>query len=572
MKRRALLARGDDKVEMVLKNCKVINVFNGRIINANIAIDQGKIIGIGDYEGETCVDLGGKYVAPGLIDAHMHMESTLVAPDQMARIIVPRGTTTVVADPHEIANVLGMEGVKYMIDAAEETPLNGFFMLPSCVPATAFENAGAVLQRKELETLVDHKMVLGLGEVMNYPGVIGGDDDLLDKMDMADRMTIDGHGPTITGKDLNAYVINGIRTEHECTTLDEMEERIGLGMYVAIREGSAAKNLEALIKGVNERTKHQCMFCTDDKHPEDILKDGHIDYNVRRAIELGLDPVTAIQMATINPSRCYNLRDIGAIAPGYDADLIVFDNFENFSIELVYKKGQLVADKGKALFTPKQIPIDGVNKTVKLHDVTPATFELQLSGDIVNVIRITPGSIVTEHVVRRVHVDEAGKFKAHRKIDVAKIAVLERHGKTGTIGIGLVENFNLRGGAIATTIAHDSHNIIVIGDSDEDMAMAVNQLKEIEGGIVVVSAGQVCGSLALPIAGLMSSQPMEDVSETLRLLREDAYNKLGVSRVLEPFMTLSFLALPVIPELKITDEGLFDVSSFKHIGIDVNES
>jgi adenine deaminase len=571
MKRRALLARGDEPVELVLTNCKVINVFNGKITHSTIAIDQGKIIGIGAYEGVSSVDLGGKYVAPGLIDAHMHMESTLVAPDQMARIIVPRGTTTVVADPHEIANVLGMDGVKYMVEAAELTPLNGFFMLPSCVPATAFENAGAVLSRKELETLVDHKMVLGLGEVMNYPGVIGGDTDMLDKMDMADRMMIDGHGPTITGKDLNAYVINGVRTEHECTTLDEMEERIGLGMYIAIREGSAAKNLEALIKGVNERTKHQCMFCTDDKHPEDILKDGHIDYNIRKAIELGLNPITAIQMATINPSRCYHLRDIGAIAPGYDADLIVFDNFENFTIESVYKKGELVAKEGKALFESKQLPIDRVNNTVKIGKITEDTFSLPLLGDIVNVIRITPGSIETEHVVRRVHVDEAGMFKAHKQIDIVKIAVIERHGKTKTMGIGLVENFNLKGGAIATTIAHDSHNIIVVGDSDVDMAMAVNQLKVIDGGIVVVAGGRICGSLPLPIAGLMSNSPMEEVSETLRLLREDAYEKLEISRNLEPFMTLSFLALPVIPELKITDKGLFDVRSFSHIGIDVKD-
>lgn len=571
MKHRASLAKGDAPVALVLKNGRVINVFNGKIIEESIAIDGGKIIGIGDYEGLNEIDLKGKYVAPGLIDAHMHMESTLVAPDQMARIIVPRGTTTVIADPHEIANVCGMDGIKYMIRASEETEMNGFFMLPSCVPATPFENSGAILDREALSTLLDHNMVLGLGEVMNYPAVISGDEDMLEKIDMANRMVIDGHGPEISGKALNAYVINGIRTEHECTTIEEMEERIGLGMYIAIREGSAARNLDALIKGVNAHTKHLCMFCTDDKHPEDILIEGHIDYNVRKAIQLGMDPITAIQLATINPARCYNLRDIGAIAPGYDADLIVFDDLSTIDISMVYKKGQLVAENKIALFETKKIDPCSVLDTVKIDTIKPEQFEMKLKTDIVNVIHMNPGSIVTDRVVRRVYLNENNLFISNKHLDVVKIAVIERHGKTKNIGLGLVENFNLKNGAIATTIAHDSHNIIVIGDNDEDMAVAVNEIKRIQGGITIIQGGKVEASLELPIAGLMSNESMETVSEKLRLLRKIAYEKLQISPKVEPFMTLSFLALPVIPELKITDQGYFDVKSFDWINIEVDE-
>lgn len=569
MKARVELARGKKPCELVLKNCKVVNVFNGKIVEKNIGIDHGKIIGIGDYEGVETIDLKGKYVAPGLIDAHMHMESTLVAPDQMARIIVPKGTTTVVADPHEIANVCGLEGIQYMLDQSEQTPLNGFFMLPSCVPATPMETAGATLDAEALLTLANHPMVLGLGEVMNYPGVIQGEPDMLEKLNMAHDMMVDGHGPEISGKDLNAYVINGIRTEHECTTLEEMEERIGLGMYIAIREGSAARNLEALVKGVNERTKGQCMFCTDDKHPEDILMEGHIDYNIRRAIQLGIDPITALQMATINPARCYRLRDIGAIAPGYDADLIVFDDFDHFTVEKVFKKGILVAENGRACFESAQVDSKVVRDTVRIDPVMPDQLKLKLQTDIVNVISVKAGSIVTEHVVRRVYQDSEGYFVANKHIDVVKIAVLERYGKNKNIGIGLVENFNLKGGAIATTIAHDSHNIICIGDSDEDMTLAINEIRRIQGGIVVVTEGNVSGVLHLPLGGLMSPEPMEVVSEQLRTLRVLAAEALKIPEKLEPFMTLSFLALPVIPELKITDRGLFDVKRFEFTQIDV---
>lgn len=569
LKRRALLASGELLPELVLTNCRVINVFNGKIIQSNIAIDSGKIIGIGDYEGKESIDLNGAYVAPGLIDAHMHMESTLVTPDQMARIIVPRGTTTVVADPHEIANVLGLEGIKFMMDATENTTLNGFFMLPSCVPSTDFETSGAKLDANKLSTLFDHPKVLGLGELMNYPGVIAGDIDMLEKMTMAQSKIIDGHGPDLSGKKLNSYMINGVRTEHECSTVEEMQERIGLGMYIAIREGSAAKNLDVLIRGVDEYNKHMCMFCTDDKNPEDILKDGHIDYNVRRAIFLGMSPITAIQMATINPARCYNLRDIGAIAPGYDADLIIFDDLNTFDIKTVYKKGVCVAENKKALFEVQKISTENVTNTVKMDYVKADKFKLSLKSDIVNVIRVIPNSIITEAVKRRVYLDEENNFKSNELLDVIKIAVLERHHNTNNIGIGLIENFHLINGAIATTISHDSHNIIVIGDNDDDMALAVNKLKELQGGIAIASDGEIKASLALPIAGLMSSSTMEEVCEDLRMLRKTAIDVLNIPQMLEPFMTLSFMALPVIPELKITDKGYFDVKSFSFKKIEV---
>lgn len=569
MKQRAVLASGKENVALVLKNCKIINVFNGKIIESDIAIDHGKIIGIGDYKGEMVIDMAGRYVSPGLIDAHMHMESTLVTPEQMSRIIVPRGTTTVIADPHEIANVLGIDGINYMIEAASNTELNGFFMMPSCVPAMPFENAGHILDRNALSVLESHPKVLGLGEVMDYPSVISGDLDMLSKLEMADRMIIDGHGPSLTGKELNAYVINGIRTDHECTTVVEMEERIGLGMYVAIREGTAARNLEVLIKGINNHTKQQCMFCTDDKHPEDILKEGHIDYNVRRAIALGIDPITAIQMATINPARCYNLRDIGAIAPGYDADLIVFDSFDTFEILEVYKKGHLVAKNKTPLFDVSITDTSRVTNTVKLNPITAEQLQLPLETDVAKVIRITPGSIVTEHVVRRIYQDQNGHFKPNPMIDIVKIAVLERYGKTSNIGVGLVENFKIKNGAIATTISHDSHNVIVIGDNDADMAVAVNALISIQGGITLASGGQIIGQLALPIAGLMSNERMEDVSDQVEALKKLANEVLEIPSSLEPFMTLSFLALPVIPELKITDQGYFDVKKFEFVSISV---
>lgn len=570
VQRRIDLAAGRDSVELVLKNCKIVNVFSSTIIEGNLAIDSGKIIGIGDYIGKTEIDLEGKYVSPGLIDSHEHIESSMVTPGQMAKIVIPRGTTTIIADPHEIANVCGIEGIKFMMDSASKVPLNVFFMLPSCVPSTEFETSGAKLLAKDLEKMMEQKNVLGLGELMDYPGVISGREDIIDKMMLAQDKIIDGHGPLIKGKDLNAYAINGIRTDHECSTIAEMKERLDLGMYVAIREGSAAKNLSALIPGVTSNNSRRCTLCTDDKNPEDILNQGHIDYSVRYAISLGVDPITAIQMATINPAECYKLRDIGAIAPGYDADLIILENLNEFKIVEVYKKGIKVASNGKALFDVVNSNPSKVINTVKLKKISIEDLEIKLTSDIVNVVSILPFSLVTEKVIRKISLDSNGNFIKNKHIDIVKLAVIERHKGTGNIGLGLVENFKITNGAIATTIAHDSHNIIVIGDNDEDMLLAVKELEKLQGGIAVSYNGQV-NSLQLKIAGLMSERPMEEVAINLGLLQNIAHNDLGVNKKIDPFMTLSFLALPVIPNIKITDKGLFDVIKFEFIDLEIKD-
>ncbi len=569
VKRRIDLAAGRDKVQLVLKNCKIVNVFSHEINEGNIAIDSGKIIGIGDYQGLEEVDMKGKFIAPGLIDSHEHLESAMVTPAQMARVVVPRGTTTIIADPHEIANVCGLKGIEFMMKSVEQTPLNVFFMLPSCVPATPFETSGAKLLAEDLNALMDRSNVLGLGELMDFPGVIQGREDIIDKMMISQKKIIDGHGPMIKDKSLNAYMIGGVKTDHECSNLEEMKARLDRGMYIAIREGSAARDLKTLIQGVTQSNSRRCTLCTDDKNPEDILKEGHIDYSIRKAIELGIDPITAVQMATINTAECYYLRDIGAIAPGYDADLIVIDDLKSFNIEEVYKKGIKVAENNKALFEVKETDTSDVIETVKLKTVEKDDLRIKLNSDIVNVISVLPFSLVTEKNIRKVHLED-GYFTKHKYIDIVKLAVIERHNATGNIGLGLVENFKLSGGAIATTIGHDSHNLIVIGDNDDDMLKAIEEVERLEGGIAVVVDGQV-NSLQLRIAGLMSDEPMEYVAERLKELLTIAHEQLGVNDKIDPFMTLSFLALPVIPDLKLTDKGLFDVVKFDFMEIEVKE-
>jgi adenine deaminase len=570
VRRRIDLAAGRDKVELVLKNAKIVNVFNHKIIEGDLAIDSGKIIGIGSYTGIQEIDMEGKYIAPGLIDSHEHLESAMVTPAQMSRVVVPRGTTTIIADPHEIANVCGIKGIEFMMASAEHTPLNVFFMLPSCVPATEFETSGANLKAEDLEPLISRKNVLGLGELMDFPGVIHGRSDIIDKMMISQDKIIDGHGPVISGKELNAYMISGVKTDHECSSLQEMEERLDRGMYIAIREGSAARNLKSLIQGVNQNNSRRMTLCTDDKNPEDILKEGHIDFNVRKAIQLGTDPITAIQMATINTAECYKLRDIGGIAPGYDADLIILDNLRDFNVLEVYKKGKKVAEKGLALFDVEETDTKDVVETVNMKPVTIEDLQIKLETDIVRVISVLPFSLVTESNIRKVNINKDGHFEKHKYIDIVKLAVVERHKGTGNIGLGLVENFKIENGAIATTIGHDSHNLIVIGDNDPDMIKAIEAVKKLEGGIAVVHNGEV-NSLQLRIAGLMSDQPMEYVAHRLEELLKLAHEKLKVNEKIDPFMTLSFLALPVIPDIKLTDKGLFNVLDFKFIDVEVKE-
>ena len=565
------IAHGNIQAELVIKNAKIINVFSHEIIEADLAIDGGEIIAIGKYSGKEEIDLEGKYLAPGFIDSHVHIESSMVSPSQFARAVVPKGTTTVVTDPHEIANVSGIDGIKYMIEDSKDLPLDVYFMIPSCVPATPFENSGAVLKAKDLAELIDHKRVLGLGEMMDYPGVVTKDKDVMDKIKLAKKYEkiIDGHAPEITGKDLNAYRAAGILTEHECSSVEEMLDRLRLGMYILIRQGSAARNLRELIKGVTAENLRRCLFCTDDKHPEDILRDGHIDNNIRLAISLGIDPISAIKMASINAAECYGLKNKGAIAPGYDADLTVIDNLKDLNILKVFKAGKLVGKDSEALFEVRENNPAKVCDTVNIKEIEEKDLNIELKSSSVNVMKLLPHNLVTKRLTRQVKILN-GNFEYDDKQDICKLAVIERHNNTGNIGLGLVEGFELKNGAIASTIAHDSHNIIVIGDNDSDMALAVNEVAKVGGGITLVSGGQVLESLELPLAGLMSNLSMEEVNEKLKSMLEIAYTNLNVSREIEPFMTLSFLALPVIPEIKLTDMGLFDVSKFEFIDLETS--
>jgi len=556
------------KADLVLKNGKIVNVFSHEILEGNLAIDNGKFIGIGNYEGEVEIDLEGKYVAPGLIDAHVHIESSSSTPIEFARAVLPRGTTTVVADPHEIANVLGLDGIKYMLESSKDLPLKCYFMLPSCVPATPFESSGAVLNAEELELYINHERVLGLGELMNYPGVVAADESIVKKVQMAkdSGKFIDGHGPVIKNEELNAYSIVGIRSDHECTNAVEMLNQIRTGMYIAIREGSACKDLLNLISGVNAHNERRTVFCTDDRHPGDIMNIGHIDNNVRLAIKSGVDPITAIRMATLNSAECYHLTGKGAIAPGYDANFIIVDNLEDFNVLETYVDGMKIEeDWHKTIKIPEEVTALATN-TINVPDITIEDLRIPLKSNLVNVIKLIPDQIVTEKVERTVTIQE-GFYK--RTDDVLHFYVIERHNATGNIGKGLIEGFGITDGAIALTIAHDSHNIGIISTSEENAVVALEEVKRIGGGAVVVKNGRVIGSTPLNIAGLMSEDKMEVVSKNLRRMYHLTYEELGVDPSIKTLMTQSFMALPVIPELKLTDLGLFDVLKFKHIKIEV---
>ncbi len=563
------VASGRRSADLLLRNCRVVNVYTHEVTETSVAIDQGLIVAFGEQEAEIERDLQGRYLIPGLIDSHVHIESSLLSPEQFALLVLPHGTTTVVADPHEIANVCGLEGIRYMIEAAEEAPLDVFFMLPSCVPATSFENAGAVLDAEALESMIDHDQVLGLGEMMDYPAVISGDQGALAKLDTAARAgkPMDGHAPMVLGRELMAYRAAGIETDHECSTLEEMAERLSLGMRVLIREGSAARNLATLVKGVTARTAHLCAFCTDDKQPVDLLKEGQIDHNLRLAVKEGLDPITAVELATINAARGYGFKDRGAVAPGLMADLVVLEDLSDFRVREVYKRGVQVADNGSPLFSVGSPDLSAVTGTVNAPTLKEDSFRLSLETNSVRVIGIEPGSLITHDLVREVKRDDSGHFRAEKGTDIRKLAVIERHRRTGNIGLGLVEGFGVTGGALATTIAHDSHNLIVLGDNDADMLLAAEELIRLDGGMAIAGGGKLLGSLALPIAGLMTNEPGETVSAQLEELNTIAFDRLGVRRDIDPFMTLSFLALPVIPELKLTDMGLFDVKRFDFTSI-----
>ncbi len=565
------VARGDEPAELVLRNGRVINVYTAEIVEADIAIADGHIVGVGSgYAGHQEIDLGGRYICPGLIDAHVHIESSMVTPYQFARAVVPRGTTTVVCDPHEIANVAGTAGIRYMLDASEGLPLTVYVNLPSCVPATTMGTAGAELRADDLLPLANLPRVLGLAELMNVPGLVLGFPDVLAKVESFRDRVIDGHAPGISGRWLQAYVGAGPGSDHECTTAAEMLEKLRLGMRVFIRESTAAKNLRALIPAITPQNSRRCAFCTDDRHPADLLDEGHLDHLIRLAVAGGLDPVTAIQMATLNAAEWFRLRDRGAIAPGLRADLVVFSDLKNFRPEMVFSAGHLVAQAGEPVGRWEEPPADDspVRETVR---VEWERVSLRISAPDagarsvrVRVIGVIPDQVLTEHRVEELPVRD-GEVVADPEQDILKLAVIERHRGTGNVGLGFVQGLGLRQGALAGSVGHDAHNLIVAGCDDVSMMTAARAVARMGGGLAVAVGEQVLATVPLPVAGLMSDRPVETVRFQMDNLTRAA-RSLGTS-LPDPLMALSFLPLEVIPALKLTDQGLVDVEQFAFVSL-----
>jgi adenine deaminase len=559
------VARGEEPADVLLKNANVVNVFSGEIEETGVAITHSRVIGLGnDYPAQRVIDLKGKYIAPGFIDAHVHIESAMVPPYEFARAVVPHGTTSVIIDPHEIANVLGIEGIRYMLEASKYTPFSVFVMVPSCVPATNLETNGGILRWSDLIQFKSDPWVVGLGEMMNYPGVLFRDEAVLDKLRAFSDRRIDGHAPGVTGRDLEGYVAAGIGSDHECTTVEEAREKIRLGMYVMMREASNAQNSRALFPLITPKNARRILFVTDDRFPADLIDQGHIDYIVRLAIRNGVDPITAIQIATLNAAEYFHLHDRGAIAPGLRADLVIFDNFENLTIEQVYRGGRLVARNGRALpldIPPRNLPIRNTM------NVNWGKVDVRLPAGAHKKIRVMgmiPDQLNTTQSIEEARI-EHGYAVADPARDILKIAVIERHQATGNVGLGFVRGLNLKSGAIGSSVAHDSHNIIVAGTNDDDLMTAARAIVAMQGGLVAVENGEVLARVPLPIAGLMSDQPIERVRAQMDALSEVTHD-LGCD-LHAPFMALSFLALPVIPELKITDRGLVDVNKFDFVPV-----
>lgn len=564
-------AAGRIPADLVIKNCKIVNVFSGKIQEGDIAFSGNQIAGIGEYEGVKVIDAEGRYAAPGFIDSHIHIESSYVSPEEIGRLLVPHGGTTIMADPHEIVNVCGIAGLDYMMKAAENTVLNVKYELPSCVPATPFEHAGAVIDAEAMKEPITREGIAGLGEFMNFPGVINAADSDLDKIIVAKQegKFIDGHGPGITGKELNAYAAARIAADHECSTVEEMSDRLERGMYILLRQGSACHNLRTLLKGVTAENSRRCLLCSDDRQPKTILREGHLDNHLRICVEEGLDPVTAIRMATLNAAECFDLKDRGAIAPGYRGDVVLLDDLKDFHVNRVFVEGTLVAEEGKYLPEIEKCDISSVKGSVIVKDFSKEKFKMNLKSNKVNVIKILPGGVVTAKDTAEIELDANGEFVRNPEVDLVKVAVVERHQGTGNVACGFLKGYGIKEGAVALSVAHDSHNIIVVGVNDEEMEFAVNSLIEQEGGIVLVKEGKVIESMPMPIAGLMSDQSGEWVDQKLTDIHEKAYEELGICGDVEPVMTLCFMSLAVIPEIKLTDMGLFDVTTFSFIPVEV---
>ena len=550
------VAAGREKADLVLKNAKYLNVFSNEFLCGDIAVANGLIAGVGKYDGKTEIDVSVKLVLPGFIDAHIHLESSMVTPAEFAKAVVAHGTTTVITDPHEITNVMGIDGVEYMIQASQNLPIDVHFMMPSCVPATEIDESGAELDCKDIDLYLDNKKVLGLAEMMNYVGVINGDKNVLSKIvtSQAHHKKIDGHAPELSGNDLNAYIAAGVYSDHECSTFENALEKLRKGQFIMIREGTAAHNLKALMPLLTQQYYSRCMFATDDKHPSDLLYGGHIDYIVKQALKNGADPIVALKTATHHAARYFLLNNKGAIASGYLADIVVVDNLENFNVETVFKRGKLVFDGEVKDFSAPTVDEKLAEKcfdTFHLDSVTPSSFKVD--GKL-GLIGLVGGELLTRNL------GTADKIDVEN--DILKIACIERHKGTNHIGVGYVKGYSLKSGAVATSVAHDSHNIITVGCNDDDIAVAVNAIKDSKGGIAVVENGKIKALLELPIAGLMSDEPLTTVNEKLENAKLSAY-ELGADKSIDPFMTLSFLSLPVIPSLRITTKGVFDAENWK---------
>ncbi len=576
-------ARGEDKSDLVLKNAKILNVFTGELEEGDVAIRNGYISGIGSYEGIAEMDLKGKIICPGLIDGHIHIESSMISPVEFAKAVLPHGTTAVITDPHEIANVAGAEGLSFMLESSDELPLEIFFMLPSCVPATPLDEAGAELNAASLNSFYANIRVLGLAELMNSYGTVRKDREIISKILGAQdhERIIDGHAPGLTGRDLNAYIAAGVESDHECSTAEEAFEKLKRGQWIMIREGTAAKNLKALLPLFDDEYCNRCMLVTDDKHPGDLIELGHIDYIIREAVKAGKKPANAIKMASFNAATYFGLKKRGAVAPGYRADLIVVSDLNEFKVEKVFKKGQLVAEDGNLTidipsFAKKETAFPRVYHSFNLRELSPQDFILMESGSKKRVIEMIRGELLTREIIVPSNLDRAaecaieGHIQPARGVeldkDIIKIAVIERHKKTGHVGIGFATGYGIKYGAIASSVAHDSHNLIVAGTNDIDMATAANAVRENEGGLAIAVDGKVLSTLPLPLGGLMCECTAETVRDKLIEMKAQA-RLLGVPDGIDPFMTLAFVALPVIPKLRILTKGLADVDTQSYVPV-----